>query len=167
MEATISTWNRFSKIFRAWKVLRHFRNYFANPNHPEFWQPFLTFGIIAKFSDHSEISEFFYTWRVTTFYSIFMTWVIPHILYLLGKKVICTCFVSKHCQDSFTLQKSYYLCQPNPQSGWRSASAQLAGVVRVTRSGAPKENIVQNHLNIAFLNVFQYLNGRYRHIFIP
>ena len=34
-------------------------------------------------------------------------------------------------------------------------------------SGAPNENIVQNHLNIALLNVFQYLNGRYRHIFIP
>ena len=34
-------------------------------------------------------------------------------------------------------------------------------------SGAPKENIVQNHLNIAFLNVFYYLNGRYRLIFIP
>ena len=30
---------------------------------------------------------------------------------------------------------------------------------------APKESIVQNHLNIAFLNV--YLKGRYRHIFIP
>ena len=34
-------------------------------------------------------------------------------------------------------------------------------------SGAPNEDIVQNHLNIALLNVFQYLNGRYRHIFIP
>ena len=33
--------------------------------------------------------------------------------------------------------------------------------------GAPNENIVQNHLNIALLNVFWYLNGRYRHIFIP
>ena len=36
--------------------------------------------------------------------------------------------------------------------------------------GAPNENIVQNHSNIALLNVFQsfqYLNGRYRHIFIP
>ena len=33
-------------------------------------------------------------------------------------------------------------------------------------SGAPNEKIVQN-LNIALLNVFQYLNGRYRHIFIP
>ena len=33
--------------------------------------------------------------------------------------------------------------------------------------GAPNENVVQNHLNIALLNVFQYLNGRYRHIFIP
>ena len=33
-------------------------------------------------------------------------------------------------------------------------------------SGAPDENIVQNHLNIALLNVFYYLNGRYRHIFI-
>ena len=34
-------------------------------------------------------------------------------------------------------------------------------------TGAPKENMVQNHLNIALLNVFQYLNGRYRHTFIP
>ena len=33
--------------------------------------------------------------------------------------------------------------------------------------GAPNENIVQNHLNIAMLNVLQYLNGRYWHIFIP
>ena len=33
-------------------------------------------------------------------------------------------------------------------------------------TGAPNENIVQNHLNIALLNVFKYLNGRYRHIFI-
>ena len=29
--------------------------------------------------------------------------------------------------------------------------------------GASNENIVQNHLKIALLNVFQYLNGRYRH----
>ena len=34
-------------------------------------------------------------------------------------------------------------------------------------SGAPNENVVQNHLNIALLNVFLYLNGGYRHIFIP
>ena len=26
-------------------------NYFANPNHPEFWEPFRTFGIIGKFSE--------------------------------------------------------------------------------------------------------------------
>ena len=32
-------------------------------------------------------------------------------------------------------------------------------------SGAPNENIVQNHLNIALL--FSYLNSRYGHIFIP
>ena len=32
-------------------------------------------------------------------------------------------------------------------------------------SGAPNENRVQNHLNIALLNVFEYLNGT--HIFIP
>ena len=36
------------------------------------------------------------------------------------------------------------------------------------KTGAPNENIVQNHLKIALLNVFsRYLNGRYRHIFIP
>ena len=38
---------------------------------------------------------------------------------------------------------------------------------RLHMSGAPNENIVQNHLNIVLLNVFQHLNGRYRHIFIP
>ena len=32
-------------------------------------------------------------------------------------------------------------------------------------SGAPNEKVVQNHLNIALLNAFQYLNGRYRNIF--
>ena len=34
-------------------------------------------------------------------------------------------------------------------------------------SGAPNKKVVQNHLNIALLNAFQYLNGRYRNIFIP
>ena len=32
-------------------------------------------------------------------------------------------------------------------------------------AGAPNESILQNHLNIALLNV--YLNGRYMHVFIP
>ena len=44
-------YERFSKIFRKSKVLRHFRSYFANPNHPEFWEPFGTFRIIGKFSE--------------------------------------------------------------------------------------------------------------------
>ena len=35
------------------------------------------------------------------------------------------------------------------------------------KSEAPNENVVQKHLNIALLNVFWYLNGRFRHIFIP
>ena len=35
----------------------------------------------------------------------------------------------------------------------------------LTFSGAPNENIVQNHLNKAFLNV--YLNGGYGHILSP
>ena len=34
-------------------------------------------------------------------------------------------------------------------------------------TGAPNENIVQNHLNIALLNILKYLNGRCGHIFIP
>ena len=37
----------------------------------------------------------------------------------------------------------------------------------VNFTGAPNENIVQNHLNIALLNVFWYLNGECGHIFIP
>ena len=40
-------------------------------------------------------------------------------------------------------------------------------VASVHSSGAPNENIVQNHLNIALLNAFQYLNGRYSHSFTP
>ena len=44
---------------------------------------------------------------------------------------------------------------------------QLTDIVVIIRhlsfavSGAPNENIVQNHLNIELLNVFYYLNGRY------
>ena len=34
-------------------------------------------------------------------------------------------------------------------------------------SGAPNEKIVKGHSNIALLNVFWYLNGRYRHISLP
>ena len=34
--------------------------------------------------------------------------------------------------------------------------------MRTVGGGAPIENIVQNHLNIALLNVFEYLNARYR-----
>ena len=56
-------YERFSKIFRKSKVLRHFRNYFANPNHPEFWEQFRTFGIIGKFSEPIRDFGFFYTWR--------------------------------------------------------------------------------------------------------
>ena len=37
---------------------------------------------------------------------------------------------------------------------------------QIVCSGAPNENIVQNHLNKALLNVFQYLNGRYKGIFL-
>ena len=33
--------------------------------------------------------------------------------------------------------------------------------------GTQRELIVRNQLNIALLNEFQYLNGRYRQIFIP
>ena len=40
-------------------------------------------------------------------------------------------------------------------------------ITQIKTAGAPNENMVQNHLNMALLNVFQYLNGRYRHIFIP
>ena len=40
-------------------------------------------------------------------------------------------------------------------------------VQRVQNAGAPNENIVENHLNITLLNVFDYLNVKYRHIFIP
>ena len=46
----------------------------------------------------------------------------------------------------------------------------LLGYVALNRAmwgGAPNENIVQNHLNIALLKIFYHLNGRYRHIFIP
>ena len=40
-------------------------------------------------------------------------------------------------------------------------------IILLIKPGASNENIVQNHLNIALLNVFRYLSDRYRHIFIP
>ena len=40
-------------------------------------------------------------------------------------------------------------------------------VLRALSSGAPNENIVQNHFNTTLLKVFQYLNDRCKHIFIP
>ena len=43
----------------------------------------------------------------------------------------------------------------------------LLGLPSVHLLGAPNENIVQNHLNMALLNVFKHLNDRRRHIFIP
>ena len=43
----------------------------------------------------------------------------------------------------------------------------LSVLLHTIRTGAPNENVVQNHLNIALLDVFWYLNGKYRHIFIP
>ena len=42
----------------------------------------------------------------------------------------------------------------------------ITGFLNWEYLGAPNENIVQNHLNIALLNVLYYLNGRFRHIFI-
>ena len=41
---------------------------------------------------------------------------------------------------------------------------QIVQLIGYHTSGAPNEN---NHLNIALLNVFQYLNGRYRYVFTP
>ena len=42
---------------------------------------------------------------------------------------------------------------------------QIVQLIGYHTSGAPNEKIVENHLNIALLNVFQYLNSRYRHVF--
>ena len=44
---------------------------------------------------------------------------------------------------------------------------QIVQLIGYHTSGAPNKNIVQNHLNIASLNVLQYLNSIYRHVFIP
>ena len=54
-------------------------------------------------------------------------------------------------------------CPETLQWGKKWAKSQT----KAQKTGAPNENTVQNHLNIALLNVFQYFNGRYRHIFIP
>ena len=40
-------------------------------------------------------------------------------------------------------------------------------IISLVLTGAPNENIVQNHLNIALSNVFYYLNGTYRPFFTP
>ena len=50
---------------------------------------------------------------------------------------------------------------------WILCKHDMLKKVFAEKSGTPNENIVQNHLNMALSNVFWYLNGRYRHIFIP
>ena len=51
--------------------------------------------------------------------------------------------------------------------GNNACPVRYSAVLHYLKSGAPNEDIVQNHLTLALLNVFLYLNGRYRHIFIP
>ena len=63
--------------------------------------------------------------------------------------------------NSHRNRKNKICLQKHLQMDW---SLRPAGCIY---SGAPNENIVENNLNIALLNVFFYLNGRYRHIFIP
>ena len=48
-----------------------------------------------------------------------------------------------------------------------SAFVAAPSLAALEYSGAPNEKIIQNHLNIALLNVFYYLNGRYKHILSP
>ena len=53
--------------------------------------------------------------------------------------------------------KNRTLCEIMPINKWSwiiSWSVEEADGVRMLRSGAPNENIVQNHVNMAFLNVF-------------
>ena len=69
-------------------------------------------------------------------------------------------------------ENSRYFAMPtlvSPQNDvWEIKRAQQFHTDYVSLPGAPNENIVQNHLNIiALLNIFKYLNGKYRHIFIP
>ena len=54
---------RFSKICRKSKVLRNVWNYYANPNHSELGNHSELSKSLRNFRNHSEISEFFYTWR--------------------------------------------------------------------------------------------------------
>ena len=49
----------------------------------------------------------------------------------------------------------------------KTVKTEIITMVVAQNAGAPNQNIVQNNLNIALLNSFWYLNGRYRHIFIP
>ena len=48
----------------------------------------------------------------------------------------------------------------------RTSTGTSSSSRKIETPGAPNENIVQNHFNIALLNIFWYLNGRYRHIFM-
>ena len=65
-------------------------------------------------------------------------------------------------------KKTAFKCSGTSSRNGRLPEMDISPVIdqqiAVLESGAPNENIVQNHLNIALLNVFQYLNGRYRHI---
>ena len=56
-------------------------------------------------------------------------------------------------------------CNVHGLTLWRRPQRGL--LVKNQKPGAPNENLVQNHFDIALLTVFKYLNGRYRHIFSP
>ena len=71
------------------------------------------------------------------------------------------------CCVNFFFAWADILSEKNPYFGKHLFCKTRTDYAYKLLTGAPNENIVQNHLNIALLNVFWHLNGRYRNTFIP
>ena len=86
-----------------------------------------------------------------------------------GPPVLFPLPCTSHNLSQLTQSKNSFSClSKKDKTAYPAMQCKIHTPATITdRTGAPNENIVQNHLNMALLNVFQYLNGRYRHIFIP
>ena len=115
---------------------------------------FLLFLGMVIYDNEFEQKKLKFKPRIELNYNIY----IECVCYITSPGWISVRTVSKHQGTQYSTK-----CLPRYRYVWEQV---LAGWFNYW-SGAPNEDIVQNHLNIALLNVFYYLNGTYRHIFIP
>ena len=98
-----------------------------------------------------------------SFASPWLQW--RNVLIPLRVNILNVCVYLTEVANLFTLCESWLEDLRRPEKN-KNLFQSRVNTGKGDFKGAPSENIVQNHLNIALLNVFYYLNGRYRHIFI-